>query len=130
MTRRNAAALACLVMVLALGTGVHAAPAQTCYPPPCGAPVAAATQGIDASPTAASTAAPVDEPTAAPYVAAGLLMIMASLSAICLRRRANMGSSVRDRNFSPAGASRVRSPEAALSVPGRPGTGIGPPAGR
>jgi len=92
MGLRLAAGIGYLVLALALLSGVSPASAQGCYPPPCGEPAAiAGGSSLPADASVISNSRPVDEHSAFPFAAAGLLMVAASLSIICLRRRAAMG---------------------------------------
>jgi len=105
---RRVASVWCLVMVLALFPGVSPARASGCYPPPCGSPeVTVAGPGTELDPTTLlSSSSEGDHRTAAPFAAAGLLMVTATLTTLCLRRRAAMAVPVRVGSPVPAGSPR------------------------
>jgi hypothetical protein len=113
MARRLAAFIGCLLLALGILTGVTPAGAQTCYPPPCGTAVPASHVDLNAgviSPNGEKVTSP------APFVAAGLLMVMGTLTTLCLRRRAAMSDAgqVAPADVAVAPARRIRQPEGSL----------------
>ena len=98
-----------VLFLLTLAPGVGPASADGCYPPPCGSPVVTVAGG--GSPVRGVTASHSDDVghrSAAPLVAAGLLMVTGTLTTLCLRRRAAI--SALSIVVTPAGAARLRSP--------------------
>lgn len=94
MAARVTAVLGSVLLALVLCAGMGPAQAQTCYPPPCGAP-AATTAGaalVGAKADAVSLPPAADTQSAAPFVAVGLLMVMTTLTTLCVRRRSAMAS--------------------------------------
>jgi hypothetical protein len=98
-----------VLLLLALAPGVGPASADGCYPPPCGSPVVTvAGGGTQVHGAAPSRSDDVDDRSAAPLVAAGLLMVTGTLTTLCLRRRAAI--SALSIVVPPTGVGRLRSP--------------------
>jgi hypothetical protein len=90
MARRTAAILGSVCLALIVLVGSPSAGAETCYPPPCAGAVAGPQADMNASVVA--TPAPTDHRSPAPYVAAGLLLVTATLTTLCVTRRSEMAT--------------------------------------
>jgi len=87
-------ALASVVLVLVLSSPPAAA--QACYPPPCNQPqVTAAGTVTGVEPLLLPAGVPAHSRPAVPLVAAGLLAVAATLTTLCLQRRAMLVVAVR-----------------------------------
>ncbi len=114
MGKRVAAILGCLGMVWAVLTGPSPAGAQACYPPPCGVAVDSGPAGMNAS--VVTTPASTHDRRPAPYAAAGLLLVTATLTTLCVARRAEVRARG-DQLPEPLGASAapLREPEKSVA---------------
>jgi len=79
----------CLVATVLLlpVAGAGAAPAPGCYPPPCGTAVDSPAAVDNQATLVGLPAAGPEGRSPAPFVAAGLFMVAACLTTICVKRR-------------------------------------------